>query len=274
MKRFAFFLLSLCWFFSSCKKNTEVTTPSPGNNPSLLKTVAYQNLPSPYYHFEYDESGKMNTAAFASGAFTYSLSYQANQLKEMKSILASTKINTTYQYDNTGKISFIKISNEDGSQVFKRAFLTYNNQNRLTEIEWELNTTAGFIIQRTIGFTYGADGNLSEKRDHRHFIDGRQLEATYIDRFEQYDNKMNVDDFSLLHEPSEHLVLFPGIKLQQGNPAKLIRTGDGTNYEITYTYTYNSNKQPVQRTGNMLITNGPQAGQTFQLTAAYSYYEQ
>jgi len=273
MKRFAFFLPSLCLLFSACKKNGEITIPPPVNNPSLLKTVVYQNLPSPYYHFGYDESGKINTAAFASGAFTYNLSYQGNQVKEMKSVLASTKINTTYQYDNQGRISFIKISSEDGSQVFKRAFLGYDNQNRLTEIEWELSTLGGFIVQRTIDLTYGADGNLFEKRDHRHFIEGKQQEATYIDQFEQYDNKVNVDDFSLLHETSEHLVLFPGVKLQHGNPAKLIRTGDGTNYEITYAYTYNSNKQPVQRTGTMLLTNGPQAGQTFQLIATYSYYE-
>ena len=48
---------------------------------------------------------------------------------------------------------------------------------------------------------------------------------------------------------------------------------DGVNYQITYSYTYNANKQPVQRTGSMLLTNGPQAGQTFQLTTSYSYYE-
>lgn len=273
MKRIAIFLSSLCLLFISCKKNSEVNTPPPGAKPSFLKTVVYQNLPSPYYHFGYDENGKVNTAAFASGAFTYNLFYQGDQLKEMKSVLASTKINTTYQYDNQGRISFIKISSEDGSQVFKRAFLSYDNQNRLTEIEWELNATPGFIAQRTISFTYGADGNLFEKRDHRHFIEGKQQEATYIDRFEQYDNNANVDDFSLLHESSEHLVLFPGVKLQHGNPAKLVRTGDGTNYEITYNYTYNSNKQPVQRRGSMLLTSGPQSGQTFQLTATYSYYE-
>jgi hypothetical protein len=164
------------------------------------------------------------------------------------------------------------MSSEDESQLFKRAFLSYDNQSRLTEIEWELNTPAGFIIQRTVSFLYNADGYLQEKKDHRHFIEGRQQEATYIDRFEQYDDKLNVDDFSLLHEPSEHLVLFPGIRLQHGNPAKMIRTGDGINYEIAYTYSYNSNKQPLQRTGSMLITNGPQAGQIFQITAAYSYY--
>lgn len=273
MKRFAFFLYGSCLLLASCKKNSEDSIPPPVTSQARLKTVVYQNLPSPYYHFEYDTDGKIRTTSFASGAFTYNLSYQGSQLKEMRSIVASTKISTTYQYDNAGRISFIKMSSEDGSQVFKRAFLTYDNQSRVTEIEWELNTPAGFAVQKTISFLYDADGNLREKKDHRPFIEGRQQEASYTDHFEQYDDKLNVDDFSLLHEPSEHLVLFPGIRLQHGNPAKMSRTGDGINYEIAYTYSYNNNKQPLQRTGSMLITNGAQAGQTFQITAAYSYYE-
>lgn len=272
MKRFVLFLLVSGLLLSACKKNREGNTPPPINNEPLLKTVVYQNLPSPYYQFEYNTNRQVSKAAFASGAFSYNLLYQDNQLKEMNSVIASTKISTTYQYNN-GRISFIKMSSEDGSQVFKRAFLTYDDQNRLSEIEWELNTAAGFAVQRTLTFLYDIKGNLSEKKDHRHFIEGRQQEATYIDRFEQYDDNLNVDDFSLLHESSEHLILFPGIKLQHGNPTKLIRSGDGINYEITYQYSYNNNKQPVQRTGSMLVTNGPQAGQTFQLIATYSYYE-
>jgi hypothetical protein len=175
----------------------------------------------------------------------------------MKSIAASTKISTTYQYDNAGRIS----------TVFKRGFLSYDLQGRLKEIEWELNTTAGFALQRTLSFTYHTDGNLAERKDQRHFIEGKQAEALYIDRFEQYDDKLYVNGFSLLHESSEHLVLFPGVTLQRNNPAKQVRTGDGVNYEISY----NGNKYPVQRTGNMLLTNGPQAGQSFLLGTSYEY---
>ena len=146
--KYLLFLIVAAIFFSCKKERQPPIQPLPSEIKApvvLLNNIVVPNLPSPYYHFEYDGSGKVSSAAFASGAFTYSLFYQANQLKEMKSISASTKINTTYQYDNTGKISLIKISSEDRSQVFKRAFLTYNSQNRLTEIEWELNTTTGFI---------------------------------------------------------------------------------------------------------------------------------
>lgn len=274
MKKLVNILLGLCLLFGACsKKDSGTVTPPPATEQRLLKTIVYQSLPSPYYHFEYDLNRQVSKASFASGAFTYSLHYQGSKLHEMKTVLAPTKIGVAYQHDNSGRISFVKISNEDGSQVFKRGFLTYDNQNRLTEIEWELNTSSGFALQRTLSFNYYADGNLSEKKDHRHFIDGRQQEAIYIDRFEAYDDKVNGDGFSLLHETSEYLVLFPGVKLQHNNPGKLVRTGDGTNYEITYSYSYNSGKQPMQRTGNMLITNGPQAGQQFHLIADYSYYD-
>lgn len=273
MKRSIIFFSALCLFISSCKKDSNITIPPASTKAPLLKDIAYQNLPSPYYYFEYDANGRTNKVAFASDAFSYNLFYQGNQLSEMKSIVASAKISTTYQYDNSGKLSFVRINSEDGSTVLKRGFLTYDNQNRLKEIEWELNTTAGFALQRTLSFTYHSDRNVAERRDRRHLIEGKQTEALYVERYEQYDDKLNVDGFSLLHEPSEHLVLFPGIQLQQNNPVKLIRTGDGVNYELTYTYTYNTNKQPIGRVGSMLITNGPQAGQTFQLNTSYSYYE-
>lgn len=272
MKLFVSYLTGLLFLFTSCKKQDNQETP-PTNGQQRLKTIVYQSLPSPYYQFEYGANGQVNTVSFASGAFTYGLLYQGNQLHEMKSIVASTKINTTYQYDQAGRIAFVKISSADGSTTFKRGFLSYDGQNRLTELEWEINTTAGFALQRTLNFTYYADGNVAERRDHRPFIEGKQPEALYIDKFEQYDDKVNVDGFSLLHESSEHLVLFPGIQLQRNNPAKVVRTGDGINYEISYAYAYDARKQPVQRTGSMLLTNGPQSGQTFILNASYAYYE-
>ena len=113
----------------------------------------------------------------------------------MKSIVASTKISTTYQYDNSGKLSFVRINSEDGSTVLKRGFLTYDNQNRLKEIEWELNTTAGFALQRALSFTYHSDRNVAERRDRRHLIEGKQTEALFVERYEQYDDKLNVDGF-------------------------------------------------------------------------------
>ena len=275
MKRLIVLISTVALVFGSCKKEGNIVdTPPPTGKELALKTIVYQHLPSPYYQFEYDVSGNITKAGFASGAFFYDVQYDGNHIREMKSTAASTKIRTLYEYDNTGKIVFIKIISEDGSAILKRCFLTYDELNRLKELEWETNSaTGGFILQRTVSFSYYADGNVFEKKDQRHFIEGKQSEALYIDRFEQYDNKLNVDGFTLLHETSEHLVLLPGVVLQRNNPGKNIRTGDGINYEITYHYSYNSDKYPLQRAGSMLLTNGPQAGQRFQLNASYSYYD-
>ena len=141
-------------------------------------------------------------------------------------------------------------------------------------MEWETKTVpVGFAIERTLNFSYHRNGNLLELRDHRHFIDGRQPEALYVDRFEQYDDKVNTDDFMLLHSVNEHLVLLPGAKLQHNNPLRNIRTGDGVNYEISYAYTYNSEKCPLQKKGEMRLTSGPQAGQRISISSSFSYYE-
>jgi hypothetical protein len=45
--------------------------------------------------------------------------------------------------------------------------------------------------------------------------------VTTVDLFEQYDNKVNVDGFSLIHDDFfDHLVLLPGVQLQKGNPGR------------------------------------------------------
>jgi hypothetical protein len=70
MQRLLVFTLVLCSLFSACKKkDSEVAPPPTGTNQVPLKTIVYQNLPSPYYQFQYDANGRVNMAAFASGAF-------------------------------------------------------------------------------------------------------------------------------------------------------------------------------------------------------------
>jgi hypothetical protein len=139
-------------------------------------------------------------------------------------------------------------------------------------MEWDVKVAAGFVMERTLSFTYYADGNLRQLTDHRHAIDNQQPEATHIDRFENYDNKVNPDGFSLVHRNDDHLVLLPGIKLQKNNPLKSIRTGTGINYNISYTYTYNELNRPMVKAGDAVFTSGPDAGQHFQTHATFTYY--
>ena len=131
----------------------------------------------------------------------------------------------------------------------------------------------GFIIDKTMSFTYHPDGNLLEITEHRPPIDGLQPEATTVDRFEQYDDKINVDGFSLIHDDFfDHLVLLPGVQLQKGNPGRQTHTGDGVNFSVDYSYTYDDKNRPLAKAGDLTITNGSDTGRKFQTSSVFSYY--
>ena len=124
-----------------------------------------------------------------------------------------------------------------------------------------------------MSFFYHPDGNLKEIIDHRPAVNGVQPESTTSDRFTQYDNKVNVDDFGLIHNDFfDQLVLMPGLQFQKNNPVKEIFTATENSYEVNYTYTYNDKGVPINKTGEMIMTTGVNAGQRFQTNSFYSYY--
>jgi hypothetical protein len=257
---------------SSCKKERSTTTPPPAPpvQPVLLKEINIPNLPSPYYHFEYNMTGQPVTASFASGLFMYDITYSGGNISEMKNTIIVNKDRLQYYYDDADRVTTVSYADSTGI-VYKNIQLTYNGQ-KLIKSEREVKSGTGFIIEKTTTFLYHADGNLRELTEHRHPING-QVEYTSVDRFEQYDNKINVDGFSLLHsEFFDHLVLLPGVHLQKNNPRKLTHTGDGLNYTIDYTYTYNDKNLPITKRGEATITTGPTAGQRFDTNSFFSYY--
>lgn len=265
--RSAIILVIAAAALSACG-DSGVTNPPPPTG-VLLKDVVIPNLPSPYYHFEYDAAGKILAASFASGARNYNLTYDGGRLTEMKN--AGNQDRLDYVYDNAGRVSLVKYTDVDGT-VFTTLFFTYSGQ-KLTEIERDRRVTGGFIIDKTMMFSYYPDGNVSEITEHHPAIDGVQTEATYTDRYEQYDDKLNVDGFSLIHtEFFDHLVLLPGVQLQKNNPARVTHTGDGDNYVINYTYYFDGSNRPLDKVGDLLFTTGPNAGVHFGTASQFSYY--
>lgn len=256
----------------SCRKNKDDQTippPPPPAEPVFLKDIVHASLPSPYYHFEY-ESGKYKKASHLSGFSLYDVIYNGDKISEIKNNTAVNKDRLQYEYDNAGKVSVIKFINENNI-VFKRCFPSFNG-NQLIKLEWERKVAAGFVLELTLSFTYKADGNLLELNSHQLPFEGR-TESQYTERYEQYDNKINTDAFSLVHEDGEHLILLPGVQLQKNNPQKVIRSGVGTiSYTIDYTYTYDQKNAPLTKTGNAIFTNGPNAGQRFTTNTTYTYY--
>jgi len=260
---------------TSCSDDT-ATAPTPPDPqptaPVLLRDVEIPSLPSPYYHFEYDAGGRVSHASYASGLTMYDVTYDRDRIAEMQNNIIVNHDRLVYVYDDAGRVASIRFTDQTGL-VFTVLFFTYEGQ-KLTSMERDRRVTGGFLIDRTLTFSYYDDGNLREITDHRPPIDGVQPETTTNDRFEQYDNKINVDAFSLLHPDFfDHLILLPSVQLQKGNPARVTHTGDGLNYRVDYTYTYDDKNRPLRKAGEFTMLNGPNAGDKASPTlSVFTYY--
>lgn len=277
--RYLFFLIVAVMMFA-CKKEKVTYTPPQQDPPDttvsqvpavLLKDIVIPNLPSPYYHFEYDMAGKVSFASFASDFTRYDFVYNGNKLGEMRNNIIVNRDTLRYFYDGAGRAIAVNYTDITGT-LYIKVSLTYNGQ-KLVKLERERKLGSDFVVNKVMTFSYYADGNLKEIIDHRPAVEGRQPESTSTDRFEQYDDKINVDAFGLIHnEFFDHLVFLPGVQLQKNNPRKETVSGDGTNYTVDYTYTYNDRNLPLHKAGDLIFTGGPNAGQRFQTNSFYSYY--
>jgi hypothetical protein len=259
----------------SCRKdknNGGSSTPPPPPPPApavFLKEIVVSNLPSPYYHFDFT-GNKVSFVSFASGFGMYDVIYSNNRISEMKNNIVINKDRLVYSYNSAGKTDMIRYIDSAGN-FYRSCSLSYTAQS-LTKITWQRKLPAGFTTERTLSFTYHPDGNVKDITDHRLPINGMP-ELIFVKSFSLYDNKLNTDGFTLIHdENNDHLFLLPEMQLQKNNPGKLTRTGSGLSYEITYTYTYNDKNAPLTKTGNGVITGGVSAGQTFQTNSAMTYY--
>ncbi len=235
--------------------------------------MVVSNLPSPFYHFEYDASGRIKLASYASELTRYDLTYDdAGRLSEMQNNILVNHDRLQYFYDDAGRVGEVRYVGSNGS-VFTVVFLSYDGA-KLTRLERDRRVAAGFILDKTMSFSYYPDGNLMDVTEHRPPIEGSQTEATTVDHYEQYDQGINVDGFDLIHDDFfDHLVLLPGVELQKSNPARQTRTGDGINFSITYSYDYDGKNRPRVKHGVVTLTNGPDAGKVVPISSTFSYYE-
>jgi hypothetical protein len=178
-----------------------------------------------------------------------------------------------YSYDNTGKLALIKFIN-DANVIYRIVSFAYNGD-QVKEIEWDQKEgNTGYLVDRTLAFTYHPDGNVKTITEHRPPSSGSP-EFTIVRQFEQYDDKINVDDFSLIHDGiHDHLFLLQGFRLQKNNPRKETYSGGVVTltYTVDYTYTYNSDNTPSKKSGDLLFTAGIDSGKRFQTESVYTYY--
>jgi hypothetical protein len=238
-----------------------------------LKEIVISNLPSPYYHFEYDSAGRISLVSFASGLTSYDVTYDAGHIAQLRNNILVNHDRLVYVYDNAGRVASVQEIDDTGA-TFIHVILSYNGS-KLIGLQRERRLPGGgaFVINKTMSFAYDGDGNLRDLTDHYPAIAGFQDEQTFVDHFEQYDTGINVDAFDLIHNDFfDHLVLLPGVVLQKGNPRRQTRTGDADNLVLDYTYTYDGSNRPLAKSGVVTFTTGPNAGRQFQVGSTFSYY--
>ncbi|MBS1663369.1 MAG: hypothetical protein JST68_20160 [Bacteroidetes bacterium] len=208
---------------------------------------------------------------FASGFSIYDVIYNGNKIAEMRNHIIVNTDTLRYLYDNTGKPFMITFINKE-NVLYRHVNFTYNG-NQVKEIDWDIKVgNVGFLIDRKVTFTYNSEGNVKTIIDDRPAHDGI-AETISTTGFDDYDDKVNVDDFSLIHDTfHDHLFLFQGFRLQKNNPRKMSFSGGTLGYTTTYTYTYNSDGTPTQKLGQLIFTAGPQTGQKFDVSTFYTYY--
>lgn len=274
-KLFVLLALASVIIQTSCKKNHVVPTPLP-ENPSarkiLLRDIVMPHLPSPYYHFEYNEDSLPVKANFASGYTIYNILYANDRISEMQNSIIVNHDTLRYEYDNAGKLVLINFISESNVN-YRRAKFTYIGD-QVSMIEWDFRQGGSdFAVDRTLTFDFYTDGNVKTIVEHR-FPHSGLPEQNNLTVFEGYDDKINVDDFSLVHDGiHDHLFLFSGFRLQKSNPAKETFTTNGVKlYSVDYNYNYNADQTPITKKGSLLYYSGADSGKRFDIRTDYTYY--
>ncbi|HEY4209352.1 MAG TPA: hypothetical protein VGM31_21150 [Puia sp.] len=241
----------------------------------LLKDITMPHLPSPYYHFEYNPDSTVSRVEFDSQLTMYDVLYNGGRISEMRNDIIVNHDTLRYLYDDAGKVFMIIFKNQS-NVTYRHVSFMYDGD-RVKEISWDhAEGQVGYLIDRVLTFTYYPDGNVKTIAERRPEQTGVP-EFTSTTLFEQYDDKVNVDDFDLVHDGiHDHLFLFQGFRLQKSNPGKETffgRSGtDSAGYSVNYAYTYRNDGTPTLKAGDLLFTAGSQAGQRFQVSTSYTYY--
>lgn len=266
----------------SCKKEDHTPVvpppvpppvPSPVRVPAiLLKEIDITGQAAHFYQFAYNGDSTISRAGFASGLALYDVFYSGNRIAEMRDFTPANKDTLRYVYDGQGKLSVINIIDNNTHVIFRRFVFTFDGD-KLIKMERDQVAAGIFSADNEEQFDYYPDGNLKTKIGLLHDISGDFSDTT---RYEQYDDKVNVDDFGILNgSVNEHLFLFQGFRSQKNNPGKVTFTQpSGLNNSITtYAYTYNGDGTPSERVGD-IFTNGTGAasGLHVPFTTSYSYY--
>lgn len=200
-----------------CKKDDNTTPPPPpvsldDARTVLLKDVVVEKLPSPYFHFTYDNQKYVTQINFASGFSIYDVEYENKRVKKMTNIINGASILYTYSNNQVSEINEFSGITADKKLSYK---LSYNTNKQLIQVLWfEFFSNSNGDLYKKSELKYHPDGNLASM-DHYHRTSPGQLSLEKRDEFSEYDNKTNVDDFYLLEDFFDTFLFLPQVKFQK-----------------------------------------------------------
>jgi hypothetical protein len=259
-------------FFAGCKKEEAplptVPQPVPVDDARtvLLKEVAAQSLPNPYFKYAYSAEKYVTVISFASGLAVYKVTYENKRVKKMTNIKNGHTMLYSYTNSRVSQIDEFDLANK---KIFTYEML-YTAAGKLAQVNWKEfdEDPAGHLFKKVL-LSYYADGNLSVMETY--YASGNTMDLMLVRKFSDYDDKTNVDDFYMMDEFFDAFLFLPQVKLQLNNPRKEKIIGDVSIFEINYQYEFNNNL-PIKKSGVMVQTTGPNAGSYIQVGYQFSYY--
>jgi hypothetical protein len=279
MKKYYFPLVVMLLSISiGCKKYNDPLPPEQPPLPLpnddirtvLLKDIDAQSLPGPYYHFTYDNLHYVKQISFASGFAVYDVEYKNKRVSMM-----TNRINDNvfiYHYSNT-QVTEI---NEFSGPILNKTFsyrLSYNSSNQLSQVNWVFFSSNGAqdTVKKEV-LTYFPTGNLAAMDHYYSTAPGQPLELSSREEFSDYDNQLNVDDFSVLkHDFFAAYLFLPQVRLQKNNPRRQHIISAENEYEIIYSYQY-QNGLPISKTGIVTQKRGIVIEAPKTVSTQFSYY--
>src|SRR6476659_3069090 len=77
-------LASALAMIAACGSDNPITDPGTSPQSAVrLKEIVIDRLPSPYYHFDYDGTGRITAASYSGGFGTYQVSYTGDRIARM-----------------------------------------------------------------------------------------------------------------------------------------------------------------------------------------------
>jgi hypothetical protein len=261
--------------FIGCKKNDDLTRnslPLPVVNDArtvLLKDIDAENLPAPYFHFEYDSLHYVKKISVASQLFVYDVEYENGRVKKMVNEPDQNLL--LYTYNDKAQVSKIdEFSGTSGKLAFRYEFV-YNPEGQLIQsFSYRFSGTGQADLIKRVDLIYYADGNLASLNLYYAAAPGASLLSSKEEFFD-YDTKTNVDDIVLLKDFFGSYRFLPQVKLQKNNPKTVHISNDVNEYEISNSYEFRDDL-PLTKYSLVNQTKGGNGQGPIQVSTHFSYY--